>query len=182
MIFTPLELEGAYLIDLERRQDERGFFARLFCEQEFAARGLNTAWTQMNTSLTRRAGTVRGMHFQRPPMAEVKLVKCLAGAIFDVIVDLRAGSASFGRWCGRRLDADNRSMMYVPEGFAHGFQTLTPDVELLYCHSRPYSAAHEGGLRHDDPQAAIAWPAPVQGLSDRDRTHPLLNEIEPIAT
>jgi dTDP-4-dehydrorhamnose 3,5-epimerase len=182
MIFTPLELDGAFLIDLDSRQDERGFFARLFCEEEFAAHGLNTHWVQMNTSLTRRPGTVRGMHFQRRPMAEVKLVKCLAGAIFDVIVDLRAGSGTFGHWCGRRIDADNRSMIYIPEGFAHGFQALTPDVELLYWHSRSYSAAHEGGLRYDDPQVAIDWPAPVEGLSDRDRGHPLLNEIEPITT
>ncbi len=180
MIFTALPLAGAVLIDLDRREDERGFFARMFCETEFAARGLNTRWVQMNTSLTRLPGSVRGLHFQRPPMAEVKLVKCVAGAIFDVIVDLRDGSPTFGRWHGAELSAANRSMMYAPEGFAHGFQTLTDDCELLYMHSRAYSASDEGGLRHDDPAVGIEWPRPVAGLSDRDAGHPLLTDIEPI--
>jgi len=180
MIFTPLPIEGAFRIDLEKREDERGFFARLFCETEFAAHGLNTSWIQMNTSLSRRPGTVRGMHFQRPPSAEVKLVKCVAGAIFDVVVDLRAGSPTFGRWHGEELSAANRAMMYVPEGFAHGFQTLADDCELIYMHSRAYSAADEGGLRPDDPTLAIRWPRAVEGLSERDASHPALTEIEPI--
>jgi dTDP-4-dehydrorhamnose 3,5-epimerase len=180
MIFTPLPLAGAFRIDLEAREDERGFFARLFCETEFAAHGLNTRWVQMNTSLSRRPGTVRGLHFQRPPSAEVKLVKCVSGAIFDVVVDLRAGSPTFGQWHGEELSAANRAMMYVPEGFAHGFQTLAEDCELIYMHSRAYSAADEGGARPDDPALAIHWPRAVEGLSERDAGHPALTEIEPI--
>ncbi|MBX9615695.1 MAG: dTDP-4-dehydrorhamnose 3,5-epimerase family protein [Caulobacteraceae bacterium] len=180
MIFTPLPLVGAFRIDLDRREDSRGFFARMVCETEFAAHGLNTRWVQMNTSLTGEAGSVRGLHFQRPPMAEVKLVKCVAGAILDVIVDLRAGSGTFGHWHGVELSAENRTMIYVPEGFAHGFQTLTSDCELIYLHSCAYSASHEGGLRHDDPALAIGWPLPVSGLSPRDAAHPLLTGIEAI--
>jgi dTDP-4-dehydrorhamnose 3,5-epimerase len=180
MIFTPLALAGAYLLDLEKREDARGFFARAFCEQEFAEHGLNGHWTQMNTSLSRQIGTVRGMHFQKPPMAEVKMVRCLRGAIFDVIVDLRLGSATFGKWAGRELTMDNRSMLYIPQGFAHGFQTLSPDCELLYFHSQTYSAAHEGGLRHDDPEVGVEWPLAVTELSARDASLPVLSEIEPI--
>lgn len=180
MIFTPLPLAGAFRIDLDRREDGRGFFARMVCETEFAHHGLNTGWVQMNTSLTHQVGSVRGLHFQRPPMAEVKLVKCVSGAIFDVIVDLRAGSPTFGQGYGTELSATNRSMMYVPEGFAHGFQTLTPECELIYLHSCAYSALHEGGLRHDDPALAIRWPLSVSTLSPRDAAHPLLTEIEAI--
>lgn len=180
MIFTPLSLTGAFRIDLDRREDERGFFARLFCETEFSTQGLTTHWAQMNTSLTRRSGTVRGLHFQRPPQAEVKLVKCVVGAIFDVIVDLRAGSPTYGRWHGEQLSAANKAMMYVPEGFAHGFQTLVDDCELIYMHSCAYSAKDEGGVLPDDPMLAIGWPHPVLGLSERDASHPALSAIEPI--
>lgn len=181
MIFTPLPLLDAFRIELDKREDERGFFARVFCETEFAAHGLNTRWVQMNTSLTRRVGSIRGLHFQRPPAAEVKLIKCLVGAIFDVIVDLRAGSATFGQWTGIQLSAANRSMIYVPKGFAHGFQALTEDVELLYMHSDAYSGPDEGGVRYDDPALAIHWPLPVTYLSPRDAGHPVLTEIEPIS-
>ena len=180
MIFTALPLDGAYRIDLEKRGDERGFFARVFCQTEFHAQGLHTVWAQMNTSFSRQRGTIRGMHFQRPPAAEVKLIKCVSGAVFDVIVDLRQGSSTFGRWHGLELNAENRAMMYVPEGFAHGFQTLSDDVELIYLHSRTYSAQHEGGLRHDDPDLSIVWPHPVKDLSARDGGHPFLTDFEPI--
>jgi dTDP-4-dehydrorhamnose 3,5-epimerase len=180
MIFTPLPLAGAFRIDLDRREDPRGFFARLFCAQEFADHGLVTTWLQCNTSFSRAEGTLRGLHFQRPPMAEAKMVRCLKGAIFDVMVDLRAGSATFGQWTALELTEENRSMAYIPEGFAHGFQTLSPETELLYFHSQVYSPAHEGGLRHDDPRLAIPWPRPVADLSPRDAAHPGLDTLEPI--
>lgn len=180
MIFTPLSLPGACRVDLERRGDARGFFARVFCADEFAAHGLNTDWVQMNTSLSRRAGTLRGLHFQRPPAAEAKLVRCLRGAIYDVIVDLRAGSDSYGRWQAVELTAKGRAMLYVPQGFAHGFQTLASDTELLYMHSARYSPDHEGGLHHADPALAVDWPRDVTDLSARDQSFPKLADLEPI--
>ena len=180
MRFTELPLAGAFRVELEPRGDARGFFARLFCAEEFAAHGLATGWVQCNTSFTAAQGTVRGLHFQRPPMAETKLLRCIRGAIFDVIVDLRAGSPTFGRWHGERLDDQNRMMICVPEGFAHGFQTLTPDVEMLYFHSALYSAAHEGGLRWDDARVAVNWPLGVTEMSARDAAFPGLEALEPI--
>ena len=180
MIFTPLSLPGAFRIDLDRREDDRGFFARVFCAREFEAHGLPTLFVQMNTSFTRATGTVRGLHFQRPPMAEAKVVRCLKGAILDVIVDLRAGSPTYGQWTSVELDEDNRAMIYVPPGFAHGFQTQRPDTELLYLHSQFYSPGHEGGLAHDDPQLDIPWPLPIVGVSARDATFPTLDALEPI--
>lgn len=180
MIFSPLSLSGAFRIDLDRREDDRGFFARLFCAREFEAHGLATVWVQANTSLSRVEGTLRGLHFQRPPMAEAKLVRCLRGAIMDVIVDLRAGSPTYGRWISVELDEETRGMVYVPPGFAHGFQTLRPDTELLYFHSEFYSPDHEGGLAHDDPSLAIPWPRPVTGLSPRDAAFPTLDALDPI--
>lgn len=175
-----MPLAGAFRVELEPRGDARGFFARLFCAEEFAAHGLATDWVQCNTSFTALQGTLRGLHFQRPPMAETKLLRCIRGAIFDVIVDLRAGSPTFGRWHGERLDDQNRTMICVPEGFAHGFQTLTPDVEMLYFHSAPYSAAHEGGLRWDDARVAVDWPLGVTEVSARDAAFPMLDMLEPI--
>lgn len=181
MKFTPLPLIGAYRINLERRGDERGFFARLFCTEEFAAHGLATHWAQCNMSFSALKGTVRGLHFQRPPFSETKLVRCTRGAVIDVIVDLRAGSATYGTWHAERLDSSNHGMICVPEGFAHGFQTLTDDVEMFYCHSKPYSALHEGGLRWNDPSLGIEWPLAVTEISARDRAFPLLDQLEPIA-
>lgn len=176
MIFTPLALSGAYRVELEPRGDSRGFFARMFCADEFADHGLATQWVQCNTSFTVAVGTVRGLHYQRPPMAETKLLRCLKGAIFDVIVDLRANSPTYGHWHGERLDDQNRSMICVPEGFAHGFQTLTPNVEMLYFHSAPYSAEHECGLRWNDRSLAIDWPMPVTETSARDAAFPTLED------
>jgi dTDP-4-dehydrorhamnose 3,5-epimerase len=135
----------------------------------------------MNTSFSHTAGTVRGMHFQRPPTAEAKMVKCLRGAIYDVLVDLRAGSESFGRWVGVELSSENRSMVYVPRGFAHGFQTLVADTELLYLHDANYSAADEGGVFHADPDLGIPWPLPVADVSMRDLALPPLSSVEPLA-
>lgn len=174
MIITPLELSGAFRIDLEPRSDTRGFFARHFCAQTFADKGLNGQWCQGNLSLTRDRGTVRGMHFQRAPAAEVKLVRCVRGSIFDAIVDIRQGSATFGRWTGLELSARNRAAIYVPEGFAHGFQSLEPDSEVMYLVSAPYSPEHEGGIHHADPAIGIHWPLPVAMLSDRDAALPML--------
>lgn len=172
MKFTPLPLAGAYLIDLEKRGDERGFFARFFCEAEFAKQGLATRFVQINTSLTGKQGTLRGMHYQLPPAAEVKVVRCVRGALYDVILDLRPHSPTFGRSAGAELSADNRTMMYVPEGFAHGFVTLQPDTEAIYLVSATYSPESERGIRFDDPKFAIRWPVVPTELSDKDRQWP----------
>ena len=180
MNLSSLPLADAYLIDLEKREDNRGFFARYFCEKEFAAQGLESRWVQMNTSLTRQPSSIRGLHFQCSPKAELKLVRCLRGAIWDVIVDIRSNSPTFGQWYGTKLSDRNRSMLYVPKGFAHGFQTLEPNVEMLYFHSEFHSPEHEGGLRFDDPGLAIDWPLPVSNICQRDQRLPLLSELKPI--
>lgn len=172
MKFTPLPLAGAYLIHLEKRGDERGFFARFFCETEFAQHGLSTRFVQINNSLTAKEGTLRGMHYQLPPAAEVKVVRCILGALHDVILDLRPRSPTFGQSFGAELSAENRTMMYVPEGFAHGFVTLEPDTEALYLVSAPYAPAAERGIRFDDPKFRIQWPVPPAELSDKDRKWP----------
>lgn len=181
MIFHPLTLEGAFRIASDPRGDARGFFARLFCREAFRARGLVPEVAQINTSFSHEAGTVRGLHFQRAPASESKVVRCLRGAISDVIVDLRAGSPQFGHWQSVVLNAENCDMIYVPPGFAHGFQTLLPDTELLYLHGAAYSPDHEGGLAHDDPDLGIEWALPVTNLSLRDAALPRLRELEPLA-
>lgn len=173
--FHPTPLEGAYLIELERRGDDRGFFARLFCEQEFGEVGLETRFVQVNNSLSARRGTLRGMHYQLPPSAEVKVVRCIRGAIFDVIADLRPDSPSFGRWFGAELSAENRRMMYVPRGFAHGFVTLTDDAETFYLVSDPYAPEQERGMRFDDPWLGIEWPAEPVEVSPKDRNWPVFD-------
>lgn len=180
MIFAELPLKGAFKVDLDRHEDDRGFFARLFCAREFADQRLDFRPVQVNDSFSARAGTLRGLHFQRPPMAEAKLVRCLRGAIFDVIVDLRAGSATQGQWTALTLDAKNRTMIYIPAGFAHGFQTLAEETELLYFHSEFHAPGHEGGLAHDDPALAIPWPLPVTALSPRDAAFPKLADLRPL--
>lgn len=180
MIFEPLPIVGAYQIDLEKRGDDRGFFARMFCEDEFSERGLMPHWTQVNTSFSKTLGTIRGMHFQRPPAGEAKLVRCFAGEMFDVIVDLRAGSPTFGQWATLTLTPETGCMIYVPEGVAHGFQTLKENTEVLYFHSTRYSQKDEGGLRFDDPSVGIAWPLPPAEMSARDLIHPFLKDLEPI--
>lgn len=172
MKFTPLALAGAHLIDLEKRGDDRGFFARFFCEKEFAQHGLITRFVQINNSLTSKKGTLRGMHYQLPPSAEVKVVRCLRGALYDVILDLRPHSATFGQWFGETLSAENRRMMYVPEGFAHGFLTLEPDTEALYLVSAPYAPDAERGIRYNDPKFGIQWPIPPAELSEKDKAWP----------
>jgi dTDP-4-dehydrorhamnose 3,5-epimerase len=175
MIFQPSPLADAFLIDLEKRGDERGFFARLFCEREFAAAGLENRFVQINNSLTGRRGTVRGMHYQLPDAAEVKVVRCIKGSLFDVIVDLRPDSPTFKKWFGAELTAENRRMMYVPRGFAHGFITLADETEAFYLVSAFYSPSHERGLRPDDPAIGIRWPIPVAELSQKDAAWPDLD-------
>ena len=169
MYFTQIYLEGAYTIDLERREDERGFFARYFCEKEFAEIGLSTRWVQMNNSLSRERGTLRGLHFQCPPMAEVKVVRCLRGAIWDVIVDVRKESVTFGKWYGAELNEKNRTMMYVPEGFAHGFISLQRDSEILYMVSKSYAPDYEQTLNWNDQDVGIDWPIEPLVISEKDK-------------
>ncbi|WP_406644487.1 dTDP-4-dehydrorhamnose 3,5-epimerase [Aliisedimentitalea scapharcae] len=180
MIFDPLALSGAWEIKLQRREDDRGFFARMYCDTEFDAHGLNTTWVQMNVSMSRECGTLRGLHFQREPAAEVKVVRALRGRACDVIVDLRAGSATFGQSCSVILDQDALNAIYVPKGFAHGFQTLEPDTELQYLHSTAYAPGHEGGINPLDPALNINWPLAVSNMSDRDRNLPALQECAPL--
>lgn len=169
MIFKETKLKGNFLIDLEPRVDERGFFARYFCEREFSEQGLNTQWVQINNSLSREFGTLRGLHFQRSPHSEVKLVRCLRGAIWDVVVDLRQDSETFGKWFGATLSDENRTMMYVPKGFAHGFISLEPNSEILYLVSDFYAPEFEGTLVWNDPDVGIQWPIAPQIISDKDR-------------
>lgn len=171
MIFTETPLRGAFLVDLERRGDERGFFARAFCEREFAEHGLSFRFVQMNNSLTANRGTLRGMHYQLSPKAETKLVRCVRGAFYDVILDIRRDSPTFGRSFGAELTAENRRMMYVPKGFAHGLVTLTEASEALYMVDEFYSPEHERGIRWDDQRFGIEWPLRPVVLSDKDRAH-----------
>lgn len=175
MIFNPTPLSGAYTIDLEKRGDNRGFFARVFCQEEFGKQGLLTQFVQVNNSLSAKKGTLRGMHYQLPPSAEVKVVRCIRGALYDVIVDLRPDSPTFKKWFGDELTTENRRMMYVPRGFAHGLVTLTEDTEVLYWVSAFYSPENERGVRFDDPAIGIAWPVPPSEISDKDRKWPDLD-------
>jgi dTDP-4-dehydrorhamnose 3,5-epimerase len=178
MIFTESVLAGAYVVEMERLEDDRGFFARSYCAEEFAARGLPAAMPQCSVSFNSRRATLRGLHYQADPHAEDKLVRCTAGAIFDVIVDLRPGSASRGRWLGVELTADNRRSLFVPRGFAHGFITLTDGSEILYMMSVPYAPGFSRGVRWNDPAIGIEWPLEPKHMTDRDAAHPLLEESQ----
>lgn len=173
---TDLPLPGLKRVEHQRVGDSRGFLSRLFCADELQAAGWTKPIAQINQTYTARLGTVRGLHFQHPPHAEMKLVSCLRGAVWDVAVDIRAGSKTFLRWHAERLSVDNGCAMLIPEGFAHGLQTLTDDVELLYCHSTPYSADAEAGLNPNDARLAIAWPLPIAELSARDARHSMLDD------
>ena len=174
MIFHETDLADARLIAMEIRGDERGFFSRAWCRIEFEEAGLSTRIEQANMSGSVRRGTLRGLHFQLDPAAEVKIVRCIRGTIFDVIVDLRADSPTFMQWQGFELSARNRRVLYVPEGFAHGFQSLTDDAELFYMVSALYTPERERGLRWDDPRLGISWPLEPTVMSDKDRNWPLL--------
>jgi dTDP-4-dehydrorhamnose 3,5-epimerase len=174
--FIETGLPGAFLIEVEPQCDERGLFARTFCADEFAAKGLASSFVQCSSSYNEAAGTLRGMHWQDPPHAEVKLVRCTAGAIFDAIVDLRPGSPTRGRWFSAELAAETRRMLYVPEGFAHGFQALRAGSEVFYQMSRPFAPRVSRGFRFDDPAVGIRWPLPPGAMSPRDRELPRLRE------
>lgn len=170
MIFTEAPIAGAFVIEMEPRGDERGFFARVFCENEFAAHNLSQRFVQVNSSLSRQKGTLRGMHYQLAPKGETKLVRCIRGALLDVILDLRNGSPTFGKTFAAELSAENRKMMYVPKGFAHGFLTLEPDTEAFYFVDEFYSPAHERCVRWNDPRFAIEWPSQPVVISEKDRS------------
>lgn len=180
MIFTSLSIEGAFEVSVTRLGDARGFFGRVYCDREFAEQGLNTHWAQSNVSYTQAKGTVRGLHFQRPPASEVKMVRALQGRILDVFVDLRVGSPSFKQHCALELSAEAKNAVYIPTGCAHGFQTLTDDVELYYSHSHPYAPEYEAGIHPLDPDLGLEWALPIARLSPRDRALPLLADCEPI--
>ncbi|MBP7865036.1 MAG: dTDP-4-dehydrorhamnose 3,5-epimerase [Acidobacteria bacterium] len=172
MIFNATPLPGAYVVEVEPLRDARGFFARTFCLREFASVGFRGSIVQVNHSRTRRKGTIRGMHYQAPPACEAKIIRCIRGTVFDVMLDLRRGSPTFLRWHGVELSAASLRTVFIPEGFAHGFQALTAGAEMLYLHSAYYSPDHERGLRFDDPAAAIRWPLPPGPISPRDRGFP----------
>ena len=171
-----LPLEGLKRITRRRLGDQRGFLSRLFCAEELAQAGWIKPIAQINYTRTQEKGTVRGMHFQYPPHAEMKLVTCLRGEVFDVAVDLRKDSPTFLQWHAETLSADNQQALLIPEGLAHGFQALTENVELLYCHSAPYVAGAEVGVQSTDPRLNITWPLPINIISARDASHPLLSE------
>jgi dTDP-4-dehydrorhamnose 3,5-epimerase len=172
MKFFETPLKGAYTIELEKRGDDRGFFARLFCEKEFMDAGLESRFVQINNSTSSKKGTLRGMHYQLPPDAEVKVVRAIKGALFDVIVDLRPDSPTFKQSFGAELSADNRRMMYVPRGFAHGFITLEDDTEAFYLVSATYAPGSERGLRYNDPSLGIKWPLAPTEMSEKDLNWP----------
>lgn len=173
MRFVPLPIAGAFEVRHDLRSDPRGRFKRQYCEQEFAVAGLETRWVQVNHSVTLGKGSLRGMHFQRQPAAEAKLVSCPVGRAYDVAVDLRTGSPTFLKWAA--VEIDEATSIYIPKGCAHGFQALSDEIHLIYQHSAPYSPESEGGVRFDDPAIGIEWPLPLGTISDRDRSFPLID-------
>lgn len=172
MLFRDTSLKGVFEINLERKVDERGFFARTWCQEEFALNGLTSRLVQCSISFNSLKGTLRGMHYQHMPHAETKLVRCTAGSVYDVVLDLRPNSPTFKRWIGIMLTAADRNMIYVPEGCAHGFQTMDDETEVFYQMSEFYNPESARGVRWDDPAFKISWPAPVEVISERDRTYP----------
>jgi len=173
MIFTETELKDAFIIDIEKREDERGFFARAWCQMELEAHGLSSHWVQANLAFSKRKGTLRGLHYQIVPYEEAKLMRCIRGAIYDVIIDLRPESPTYKQWLGVELTADNHRMLYVPEGFAHGYQSLVDDTEAFYPVSQFHTPGSERGVRWDDPAFAIEWPVTKNLiLSDKDKSWP----------
>lgn len=175
MKIIKISLKDAYIIEPEPFEDARGRFSRIFCQNELCGMLNGKNIMQINHSLTRQKGTIRGMHFQYPPKTEIKMVKCLRGSVFDIIIDLRENSPSFLKWHGGVLSAENMKMMYIPEGFAHGFQTFEQNSEILYLHTESYSPEYEGGVCYNDPEIGIKWPLEVTDISERDKNHPLLS-------
>jgi dTDP-4-dehydrorhamnose 3,5-epimerase len=177
MTFAPTQLEGSYIIDLLPFSDSRGWFARTYCKEEFMQIGHNKEWLQINHSFTFKKGTIRGMHFQVKPFKEIKLIRCVAGTVYDVIVDLRYSSPTFLNWFGIEISAKNKKMIYIPEGFAHGFQAMTDECELIYHHSEIYKPEAEAGINFSDPRVNIDWPLSITEISERDKYHPYLDEF-----
>jgi len=175
MIFSETKISGAYVINPEPLSDGRGFFARLWCREEFQKYSLQTDFVQANTTYSRERGTLRGLHYQVPPYTETKLVRCIRGAIYDVAVDVRAKSETFGNWMGVKLTQDNRNMFYVPKGCAHGYLALTDGAEASYFTTAVYSPAAERGIRYDDPSFDILWPSPVRVVSEKDKSWSAFN-------
>jgi dTDP-4-dehydrorhamnose 3,5-epimerase len=175
MIFTETKIPGVFVIEQERRRDERGFFARQWCADEFVGAGLDPRIAQINTARSGAAGTLRGMHYQKAPHAEVKLVRCSRGAVFDVAVDLRPGSVTFCQWFGTELDAESGRMLYIPEGCGHGYLTLRSDTDVVYQASVPYAPGSAAGVRPDDPAFGIVWPGAIEVISSQDRNWPLFS-------
>jgi len=176
MIFTPTTLPGSFIIEPSVFHDERGWFTRFYGKDEFKEIGHEKDWVQLNQSVTTKRGALRGMHFQHNPFTEIKMVKCIAGAIYDVITDLRKDSPTFLKWLAVELSATNKKMLYIPKGFAHGFQCLDDDCQLIYHHTEFYTPSSEGGIRYDDPKVNIEWPLPVTMVSLRDKSHPYLDK------
>jgi dTDP-4-dehydrorhamnose 3,5-epimerase len=176
MKFIQTNLKDGYVVEPVAVKDERGTFARIFCKRDFAEIGHVKEFVQVNHSVNLQKGTIRGLHFQRKPYAEIKLIQCLAGSVFDVMVDLRSGSSTFLKWFGTVLSKENKKMMYIPEGFAHGFQTLEDNSELLYHHTEYYTPSDEGGVFPFDKTIDIKWPAELSTCSDKDRNLPIINE------
>ena len=173
MIFKETKLKGAFVIEIEKREDERGFFARAWCKREFEDHGLNAQLVQANIAFSRKKGTLRGMHYQAPPYEEAKLIRCIKGGVFDVIIDIRPDSPQYKEWFGLQLTSDNYKMLYVPEGFAHGYQTLDDNTEVFYPASQFYSPESERGVRWDDPAFGIEWPETDNlVMSEKDKTWP----------
>jgi len=179
MIFTETKLKGAYIIDAERHEDSRGFFARVFCQKEFAAHGLKPIIAQGNVAFNIKKGTMRGMHFQYPPAAETKIVRCTRGAILDIIVDLRPESSTYLDHIAVELNEDNRRSLYVPERFAHSYQVLRDNTETSYQMGEFYAPGSEEGLRYDDPRLGLQWPLPVTSISEKDAGWKFLSDMEP---
>jgi dTDP-4-dehydrorhamnose 3,5-epimerase len=176
MKFVETILKGSFLIDLNTLQDDRGWFVRTYSKDEFEKHvGFEKEWVQMNQSFTAKRGSIRGMHFQLKPFSEIKLVRCIAGEVFDVIIDLREKSPTYLKWLGIILSSENKKMIYIPEGFAHGFQTLTENAELVYQHSAYYNPEAESGIKYNDPAVGIEWPLEVTQISERDKNHLLID-------
>ena len=172
MIFRETKLRGSFIIELERLEDQRGFFARGWCKKEFESHGVKSSLVQANISMNKERGTLRGMHYQTSPYIETKLVRCTRGSVYDVIVDLRQDSSTYKQWLGVKLTSDNYRMLYVPKGFAHGYQTLEDNTELFYHVSEFYTPTAERGVRYNDSAFAISWPLEVQVISDKDKSWP----------
>ena len=175
MRFSETAVQGAQIIQIDRITDDRGFFARVWCQDEFARHGIKASWAQANVGHSIRTGTLRGMHYQRDPRAEAKLVRCTRGAVYDVALDLRPASPSYLRWVGATLDADEHIMLYIPEGCGHGYLTSAPNTDLVYQASVPYAPGSATGVRYDDPVFNIAWPGAVSVISVQDRNWPSLS-------